>query len=184
MKEILEWIKTITVAVVIALVITTFVTPLMVDGISMYPTLHDHDYLILKNTHTIKRGDIISFQSTLEFSQEELKSFSIIKKLKLGKNKNLIKRVIAVPGDELLIKNGKVYVNGKELKESYINGDYTSGDIHIKEIPKGKIFVMGDNRCNSVDSRVLGLIDINKVQGKVLVRLLPISNFGKIPSQK
>ncbi|MCT4618452.1 MAG: signal peptidase I [Marinisporobacter sp.] len=183
-KEILEWLKTIAIAVVIALVVTTFVTPLMVDGLSMYPTLSDHDYLILKNTHEIKKGDIISFESTLEFSQEELKSFNFVKKIKLGKNKSLIKRVIAVPGDELFINDGNVYVNGKKLEENYINGNTTPGNIHIKEIPKGKIFVMGDNRGNSVDSRYLGLIDINKVQGKVLIRVLPLSNFGAISSQK
>ncbi|MCT4606200.1 MAG: signal peptidase I [Marinisporobacter sp.] len=183
-KEILEWIKTIAVSVVIALVVTTFVTPLMVDGLSMYPTLNDHDYLILKNTHDIKRGDIISFESTLEFSQEELESFNFIKKLKLGKNKNLIKRVIAIPGDELLIIDGNVYVNGEKLEENYINGDTTLGDLHIKEIPKDKIFVMGDNRDHSVDSRYLGLIDISKVQGKVLVRLLPLSSFGTVPYEK
>ncbi|QZY55239.1 signal peptidase I [Crassaminicella profunda] len=183
-KEIFEWIKTIAIAVIIALVVTTFVTPLMVDGLSMYPTLNDHDYLILKNTHEIQRGDIISFKSTLEFSQQELESFNFIKKLKLGKNKSLIKRVIAIPGDELLIQNGKVYVNGEELKENYINGDTTSGDVQIDKIPKGKIFVMGDNRENSLDSRKLGLVDISKIQGKALVRLLPISNFGQISSQK
>ncbi|WP_243116643.1 signal peptidase I [Marinisporobacter balticus] len=180
MKEILEWVKTIIISIVIALIITTFIMPLQVDGISMNPTLNDHDYLILEKTNKIDRGDIISFKSDLQFSAEELKNFNLIKRIKLGKTKNLIKRVIAVEGDQLLIGNGKVYVNGESLTENYIDGNCTLGNVFIKEIPKNKIFVMGDNRNNSMDSRMIGLVDRARIQGKVFVRILPISKFGKV----
>ncbi|WP_243109435.1 signal peptidase I [Anaerophilus nitritogenes] len=180
MKEILEWIKTIVVSILIAFVITTFVTPLIVDGMSMYPTLDDHDYLILRNTHNVQKGDIISFSSNLKFSPDELENLSIFQKIKRGETKNLIKRVIAVEGDELLIKDGQVYVNGEYLKENYIDGAYTFGDTYIEKIPKDKIFVMGDNRGNSLDSRNLGLIDLEKVQGIALIRIFPVSKIGSI----
>ncbi|MBF8983708.1 signal peptidase I [Lutibacter sp. B2] len=179
-KEIFEWLKTIVASIVMVLIITTFVTPLVVDGASMNPTLEDHDYLILENTHKIQRGDIISFKSNIKFSQEELESFNLIKRIKLGKVKNLVKRVIAVEGDQLLIKDGIVYVNEEEIKEDYINGDYTFGDIDIKKIPKNKIFVMGDNRENSLDSRKIGLVDVETVKGKLLIRVLPVSEFGNV----
>jgi len=179
-KEILEWIKSIAISIAIALIITTFIKPIQVDGMSMYPTLNHRDYLISENIRDINRGDIISFKSDIPFSKEELEGFNLFKRIKLGKTKSLVKRVIAVGGDELLIKNGKVFVNGKQLKEDYINGDYTSGDIHIESIPKGKIFVMGDNRGNSKDSRAIGLVDLKNIQGKVFVRILPLSKFGSI----
>ncbi|WP_053954938.1 signal peptidase I [Inediibacterium massiliense] len=180
MKEVLEWIKTIVVSILIAFVITTFVTPLIVDGVSMYPTLDDHDYLILKNTHHVQKGDIISFSSDLKFSTEELENLSVFQKIKRGETKNLIKRVIAVEGDQLLIKDGQVYVNGKKLEENYIHGAFTFGDIYIEKIPSNKIFVMGDNRENSLDSRNLGLVDLEKVQGIAVIRVFPVSKIGSI----
>ncbi|WIF94986.1 signal peptidase I [Caminicella sporogenes] len=171
MKEIFEWIKTIAISIVIAFIITMFVRPTLVKGHSMYPTLEPNNYLIINKIpymiHKPERGDIVVFKSSLETDN--------------GKKKDLIKRVIALEGDKLVIKDGKVYVNGKELKEDYINGNYTSGDIDIT-IPKGKVFVMGDNRGNSLDSRDerVGLVDIDTIRGKVLVRLFPFSEIGKV----
>ncbi|MBB6218415.1 signal peptidase I [Anaerosolibacter carboniphilus] len=179
-KEVWEWIKSIVLAVVISLVITSFITPLEVYSISMNPTLVEHDYLILQNTHKIEKGDIVSFETDIPMEPDELGQLNWIQRLKDVKTKNLIKRVIAVEGDELLIENGRVYVNGVEQQEEYINEDYTPGDIHIDNVPAGKIFVMGDNRSHSLDSRNLGLVDVEKVQGKVLVRVLPVSKIGKV----
>lgn len=170
-KEILEWIKTIVVSVVIALVITTFIRPTLVKGHSMYPTLEPNNYLIINKIpymiHEPERGDIVVFKS-------HLKTFD-------GKEKDLIKRVIAVEGDTLEIKDGDIYVNGEKIHENYINGDYTSGDIKI-EVGKGEVFVMGDNRGNSLDSRDprVGPVDINTIRGKVLVRLFPFNEIGKV----
>jgi len=179
-KEILEWIKSILIAVIIALIITTFITPLEVYSISMNPTLVEHDFLLLRNTQTVARGDIVSFHTSLQLSEDEKKQLNLIQRLKDVETKSLIKRVIAIEGDELLIRDGKVYVNGGELEEDYINSDYTFGDIYIKEIPKSKIFVMGDNRDHSLDSRSIGLIDVEELQGKVLIRILPVNKFGII----
>ena len=178
--EILEWVKSILIAVVIAVIITTFITPLEVYSISMNPTLVEHDFLLLRNTRTIARGDIVSFHTNLKLSEDEKSQLNFIQRLKNVETKSLIKRVIAVEGDALLIQDGRVYVNGQELTEDYLNGDYTFGDIHIKEIPAGKIFVMGDNRDYSMDSRSLGLVSLEDIQGKVFLRVLPFKKFGKV----
>ena len=164
-----EWIKVILTAIVIAFIITQFIRPTLVRGESMYPTLAEDDYLIVNKisykAKTPKRGDIIVFKTNL--LQED------------GTSKDLVKRVIATEGDHLIIKNFKVYVNGKIIEEPYIKEQYTSGDIDII-IPKNKIFAMGDNREKSLDSRYdeVGLVDEEDLMGKVSVRLYPLNRIG------
>ncbi|GAB6087377.1 signal peptidase I [Alkaliphilus crotonatoxidans] len=173
-KEIMEWIKTIALAVVIALIITTFIKPTIVRQHSMSPTLNEYDFLIINRLlykrDMPKHGDIVVFESNL--------------KTNLGKNKLLIKRVIAVPGDELLIQDGVIFLNGEMLNEDYIAA-YTDGKYFENRkitIPEGKIFAMGDNRNNSMDSRdeVIGLIDIDTIVGKAVLRLFPFNRIGLI----
>ncbi len=170
-KEIFEWVKTIVIAVVIALVITKFVQPTLVKGHSMYPTLEPNNYLIINKIPYMmrepERGDIVVFKSELKTTN--------------GKEKDLIKRVIAVEGDKIEVRNGKIFINGKQMEEEYINGDFTSGDLEIT-IPKHHVFVMGDNRQNSLDSRdsKVGPIDIDNIRGKVLVRLFPFDEIGAV----
>ncbi|MBU5677033.1 signal peptidase I [Alkaliphilus sp. MSJ-5] len=168
-NEIIEWIKTIILSLVIALIITTFVKPTIVKNYSMSPTLQENDFLIINRflykRSAPKRGDIVVFQSNLKTDN--------------GKDKLLIKRVIAVPGDEMIIKEGQVYVNGTMLEEDYIPETYTEGDIDII-VPENKVFVMGDNRGNSMDSRdeILGLVDFDVIMGKAFVRLFPFNKIG------
>lgn len=170
-KEIIDWIKTIAISLVLAFLIVQVIKPTIVSGESMYPTLNDRDYLILNRLSykfgEIERGDIIVFKTNLKQDN--------------GKEKDLIKRVIAIPGDHLVIENSKVYINDELIDEPYIHNAYTSGDIDIV-IPENKIFAMGDNRENSKDSRSedVGLIDENDILGEVMVRLLPISNIGTV----
>ncbi len=172
-KEILEWVKTIVLSVVIALVITTFIKPTIVRQHSMMPTLNEYDFLIINRLlykqNKPQQGDIVVFQSNLRTD--------------LGKKKLLIKRVIAVPGDVLLIKDGQVQLNGTILQEDYIADNYTEGkDYEDTEIvvPEGMLFAMGDNRFNSMDSRdeVIGLIPIDDIVGKAFVRLYPFNKIG------
>ncbi len=169
-REVLEWIKTIIISVVVALVITVFIRPTLVKGYSMYPTLDQYDYLIINKIpymmHEPERGDIVVFKSHLKTTN--------------GKEKDLIKRVIGIAGDRVKVANGKVYLNGKELNESYIYGDYTPGEVDL-EVPEGMIFVMGDNRENSLDSRDerVGPIELEALRGKVFVRLYPFTKIGK-----
>lgn len=181
-KEIIEWIKPIGIALLLGFIINSFIGGTKVHGSSMNPTLVQDDFLIILNNKNISHGDIIIAKTELEITPEDLIGLNPISKWKIGKTKMVIKRVIAVEGDSLVIENGKVFLNGQELKESYIKGNETFGDIIIKEIPKGKIFVMGDNRGNSLDSRDgrIGLVDVDDVYGKAVLRIYPFSKFGAL----
>lgn len=170
-REIIDWVKTIIVSLVLAFLIVQVIKPTIVSGESMYPTLNDRDYLILNRMAykfgDIDRGDIIVFKSDLRQDN--------------GKQKDLIKRVIAIPGDHLIIKDSKVYINGEVQNEPYIHNEYTSGDIDVV-IPQNEVFVMGDNRENSRDSRSsdVGLVNEDDIIGEVMIRLLPLNKIGTV----
>lgn len=162
------FLKDLAIIIVIVLGISFFVKPIIVNGESMVPTLENKDYLIISkqayNFGEPERGDIVVFP------HEE----------STGEDRLYIKRVIALPGDHLVIKDGELYLNGTKQTESYIpSGAITEGDIDYV-IPEGEIFVMGDNRENSSDSRYFGTVTIKDVVGKVLVRLLPFSKIGTV----
>jgi signal peptidase I len=208
-KDILEWIECIIIAVVLALLIRYFVgTPTIVQQRSMYPNLQQGDRLILNRLSRTfnkepERFDIITFEApsktsyradevdlsnpVAEYANEPTNLFSKFTYYVLEWNKtSYIKRVIGMPGDYIKIENGKVYLNGEELDESaYLKDDVTtdaSGDNYFKElkVPEGYVFVMGDNRAESGDSRRFGCIPINKIEGKVLIRFWPFNKIGTI----
>ena len=171
-NSIIEWVKVFGLAIVLAFVITLFIKPTLVSGDSMLPTLHENDYLIInKIGYKIgepKNGDVIVFKSDLEKND--------------GTTKDLVKRIIGVAGDKVVIKDGKVYLNDKLLDETYLSeGMDTTWDVDIV-VPEGKLFVLGDNREVSLDSRYeqVGLVDVNDVEGKVLVRLYPFNDISLI----
>jgi len=182
-KEIIEWIKAIIFALVIVGVLNVFITTTMVYSTSMYPTLIEKDLLILKKTNDIERGDIVSFVSDLTINQNDIDALNIIQKLKskVGDKKSLIKRVIGLPGDSLLINDGKVYINGELYNEDYLNS-ITTGNVKIDKIPENKYFLMGDNRRVSLDSRsdLVGLVDKETIIGDVLVRIFPLNRIGVV----
>ena len=171
-NSIIEWVKVFGLAIVLAFVITLFIKPTLGSGDSMLPTLHENAYLIInKIGYKIgepKNGDVIVFKSDLEKND--------------GTTKDLVKRIIGVAGDKVVIKDGKVYLNDKLLDETYLSeGMDTTGDVDIV-VPEGKLFVLGDNREVSLDSRYeqVGLVDVNDVEGKVLVRLYPFNDISLI----
>lgn len=208
-KEILEWVYCIIIAVVLALLVRYFIgTPTIVQQESMYPTLIQNQRLILnrwfRTTHSVpKKGDIITFEAptvkSLEFKVEnpnenpkaiyENEPKNIFSKfsyyvLELNKE-SYIKRVIALPGEHVEIKNGKVYINGEEQEESYLQegvltevGRYDSLNDFI--VPEGYVFAMGDNRMKSTDCRAFGCIPIDKIESKVAIRFWPLNLFGKV----
>lgn len=164
-EEIIDWIKTIIVGLLMGLVLITFAQPTIVNGDSMNPTLNSGDVLLgnrfVYKVKDLNRGDIIVF----EFEQEE---------------KNFIKRVIGVEGDTVEIKNGIVYVNDLALEEPYLDDiDITSSNLKV-EVPKGTVFAVGDNRNNSKDSRYseVGPVDKSLILGKAYFRLYPFSKIG------
>ena len=168
-----EWLKTILIPIVIAILILQVIRPTLVQQQSMMPTVQPSNYLIVyklayKFGHEPQTGDIIVFKSGLMTENE--------------KAKYLIKRVIATEGDTIQITDGEVYVNGDQLEEPYINGDYTPGEIPETVVPEDSLFVMGDNRPNSTDSRseAVGFVPEDTVMGKVVLRLLPLNEIGSV----
>lgn len=169
MKEI---IKDIIIAVVIAFIVLQFVSPTVVKESSMEPTLYENNYLFLsKQSYRFgepKAGDIIVFRSDLLTDD--------------GKKKLLIKRVIGLPGDEVIVTDNKVYVNGTEIKEDYIKEQgNVPGEVNLV-VPEDELFCMGDNREVSRDSRdpLVGTVHEEDVVGKAVFRLFPLSEIGRI----
>jgi signal peptidase I len=177
-RELFEWVKVIVVAVVIAVLLKTFVMTLArVDGRSMEPTLHHADRMYInKLFYKPERGDVVIIKS------------------KRTNEKFWIKRVIAVEGDTLFIDftNGDVYVNDEIIDEPYIKeptlsfGNYVNRLLSNGEftrqnpltIPEGEVFVMGDNRNNSSDSRAIGPVAVEDVEGHAVFRFWPLNQMG------
>ena len=200
LKEVLEWIYCIVIAIVLALLIRYFVgTPTIVQQPSMYPTLKQNQRLILNRIsrtfkETPKRGDIITFEApsksyadstVASYENEPTGWFSKFTYYVLEVNKmSYIKRVIALPREHVEIKEDKVFVNGIELEEKYLqDGVITEAKNPFLTdfvVPEGCVFAMGDNRLQSSDCRVFGCIPINKIESKVWIRFWPLNLFGKV----
>ena len=206
-KDILEWIVCILIAFVLALLIRYFIgTPTIVQQPSMYPTLKSGQRLILNRwTRTTKqmpeRGDIITFEAPSQeyitdsnfntdnlianYSNEPTNWFNkfVYYFLEIGKE-SYIKRVIGLPRDHIEIKDGKVYINDAELDEPYLQSDVTTNvglnQYHDLVVPENCVFVMGDNRDHSKDSRAFGCIPLDKIEGKVWIRFWPLNLFGTV----
>lgn len=199
-KEVLEWVYCIVIALVLALLIRYFIgTPTIVKQLSMYPTLKQNQRLILNRlsrtlNETPERGDIITFEApsksyaegvTASYDNEPTGWFSKFTYYVLEINKmSYIKRVIALPGEHVQITDGKVYINGEELKEKYLQeGVITEAkNPYLTDfiVPEDCIFAMGDNRLQSSDCRVFGCIPIDKIESKVWIRFWPLNLFGKV----
>ena len=182
-KELIEWLKSIIFAVIFVGLINMFFVPTMVYSISMNPTLVEKDLLILRRTEDVNRGDIVSFKSSLKISEGDVAKLNVIQKLYVNteSNKNLIKRVIGLPGDSVKIEDEKVYINGNLQDEPYL-GSTTNGMVSIDKLDENEYFMMGDNRSHSLDSRYesVGTVSGDKIIGKVLFRILPFSKIGKV----
>lgn len=199
-KEILEWVYCIVIALVLALLIRYFIgTPTVVQQVSMKPTLIEGQRLILnKTTRTFhksyERGDIITFEAPstapakstkAEYTYEPSNWFQSFTYYVLEINKmSYIKRVIGLPGEHVQIKEGSVYINGEKLEEEYLQNTVTTEakNSHLIDftVPEGYIFAMGDNRAESMDCRLFGCIPIEKIESKVLIRFWPLNLFGKV----
>lgn len=170
MKSILpklgEWILCIIVAVILTFLMKTFLFNITeVSGASMNSTLKDKDRVVFEKittyTKNYKTGDIIVLKPV---DEDDL----------------FIKRIVGVPGDSVEIKNGSVYINGKLLKETYLDPNTpTENDLKIT-LDSSHVFVLGDNRINSKDSRIIGPIPIENIKGHVVFRLYPFDNIGSL----
>lgn len=195
-REIFEWVVCFFAAFVVAALIRYFLfTPTLVMQASMTPTILNQERVLINRTvRTFKlpifRGDIVTFEmpngpvknGVATYNDVDgVWAFLVHDVLEAGKV-SYIKRVIGIAGDHVLIKDGKVYVNDNKLSEVYLNGieTPTAGDYYDVVVPEDCIFVMGDNRSGSTDSRAFGCIPIEKVEGRVKTRIWPLSKFGKI----
>lgn len=203
-KNIFEWILCVIVAIILALLFRHFVgTPTVVNQTSMTTTLMENDRLVLNRWNRTVNGklnynDIITFEAP---SEDDVKIADLNNPvatynynptswwerfnyyfLENGKI-SYIKRIIGMPNDHIQIKDGKVYRNDQELSEDYLpegmttpaNGPYTD-----LVVPDGYLYVLGDNRKGSKDSRMFGCIPIDKVESKVLFRFWPLNKFGAV----
>lgn len=165
-KEITQWILTIIVALILSFVIRQYAfLPCRVQMGSMTPTLRENDMVLVNKIdyrlHTPIRGDVVVFHPpTLS------KDF-------------YIKRVIAVPGDMIEIKDGYVFINDVQIKETYLVFE-TPGNYGPKKMEKDEYFVMGDHRNNSLDSREFGPIKLSSISGKAFFVIWPISELKRI----
>lgn len=182
-KEIMEWLKAFVFALIVMGIFNFFFTTTMVYSTSMYPTLIEKDLLLLKRGTVVQRGDIVSFKSELLLSEGDIKRLNPIQRIFVNTktHKNLIKRVIGLPGDSIRVTDEKVYVNGNLLDEAYVSSP-TTGEVDIEKIPEGQYFMMGDNRSVSLDSRSMevGTIEQDRIIGKVLVRVFPFNKIGTV----
>lgn len=181
LKAVLGWVKEIAIIVVVIVVFNMFFVFSTVYNVSMYPTLQDGDIVLLAKFGEIKHGDIVSFKSILTITQRDLESINFLQRIfnKEGDRKILIKRVIAIPGDTVAIKDGKVYRNGIVLHEPYVKEIYDSKDFEEQVVPPGSYFLVGDNRPRSFDGRDFGFVTREDIIGKVWFRFWPLNRIGK-----
>jgi len=165
-----DWVIPIVAAIIIAILIKKLLFyQIVVPSGSMYPTIKIGNKIIVTRIYkmeNLKRGDIIVFNST------ELKT-------------RLIKRLIGLPGDEIVIKDkGKVFINGKKIEETYVV--YPENLDEKFKVPKNKYLFFGDNRANSFDARKWGnpYIDSNDIEGKAQFIVYPFKRFGKFVTGK
>ena len=168
-EEAKDWVISIIAAVVMALLIRTFIVELyIVDGPSMKPTLQHEERLVVNKfiyrLRNPEKGEILIFKYPRDTSRD------------------FIKRVIATGGDTIEIKEGRVYVNDQLLKEDYIL-EKTRTEYPKVTIPEGTVFVMGDNRNNSDDSRFadVGFVPLDLIKGKAIVVFWPLDNMQSLP---
>ena len=177
-----EIVETLVLTLIIFLVIQTFVAqPYKVQQQSMEHTLEPDQYVLVDKLtprfDTYKRGDIVVFSPPPDWAREDDTPF--------------IKRVIGLGGETVEIRDGKVFIDGTELEEPYLFAaapdDPTQpttvpGDEHRWVIPEGELFLMGDHRSNSADSRMFGPVETGQVIGRAWLRYWPIDVFGILPT--
>ena len=156
-KVVKEIIPYVVILVVVVLIRTYLVTPIVVSGDSMNPTLNGGELMILHKRGTIEKGNIVVAKY---------------------KNEEIIKRVIAMPGDSIACENGKVYVNDHIVEESFIKG--VTPDFDRITLGDDEYYIMGDNRQNSLDSTELGPFKRDKIKGTTRFVMFPFKKIGMV----
>lgn len=160
-KVIKEIIPYIVILLVVVIVRTYLVTPIIVNGPSMKPTLDGGEVMILDKRGKLDRFDVV-----------------VVKVSRNGVKEEIIKRIIAMPGETIACENGIVYVNGRRQDEEYSMG--TTDDFKLVELGDDEYFVMGDNREDSLDSRYFGAFKKSDIKGTTSLVLFPFGKIGNI----
>ena len=170
-NPVIEIVKTLAPAFILAIGIRTLVAEARyIPSSSMEPTLEINDRLIIEKISyrfkTPQRGDVVVFSPTDKLKEQNFKDA-------------FIKRVIGLPGETVEVRGEKVYVNGKALREKYIEEapEYTYGPVTV---PQGQYLVLGDNRNNSYDSHYWGFVPRGNLIGRAIVRFWPINRLGSL----
>lgn len=169
MRIIKELIPYIVIIVVVVLFRTFIATPVVVSGSSMDPTLKNGEILILNKLATnYNRYDIVVLDAIIN-----------------GKKERIVKRIIALPGENIEYKDHSLYINGKKMRDDFKGDtdDFSLEELEgIEEIKEGYYFVMGDNRDNSLDSRDsrVGLVKKEDIIGRPVIRIWPLNKIGTI----
>jgi signal peptidase I len=169
LRNAVEWVVIIGGAFLVAFVVKTFlIQAFFIPSGSMLPTLHEDDRVLVNklsyDLHDVHRGDLVVF----ERPENEA----------AGQIKDLIKRVVGLPGERIESRDGAVYIDGDLLEEPYLaDGAETTG-LEPQTVPEGHVFVMGDNRGDSMDSRVFHAIDEDLIVGRAFVRVWPLPDLS------
>jgi signal peptidase I len=168
-RQAIEWALLVVGALVIALLIKTFLfQAFYIPSASMDPTLKVHDRVLVNklsyHLHPVHRGDIVVFHAPPAEETAQIK--------------DLVKRVIGLPGDTIEAHDNHVYINGRLLKEPYLPAGTVTDDLPKQVIPANSYFMMGDNRTQSSDSRVFGPIKRSTIIGRAFIKMWPITRIG------
>ena len=168
LRNVVEWIVIAGGALLVAFVIKTFLLQAFyIPSLSMAPTLKINDRVLVNklsyDLHEVHRGDLVVFESPANEGSE---------------TKDLIKRVIGLPGETVESRDGRMVVNGEVLDEPYLDAGVVTGPLEKVTVPPDHVWVMGDNRANSRDSRFFGAIPESLIIGRAFVRVWPVTAIG------
>jgi len=169
LRNAVEWVVIIGGAFLVAFVVKTFlIQAFFIPSGSMLPTLHANDRVLVNklsyDLHDVNRGDLIVFERPEGESA--------------GQIKDLIKRVVGLPGERIEQRDGDVYIDGDLLEEPYLVDGTETTNLEPQTVPEGHVFVMGDNRGDSMDSRVFHAIDEDLIVGRAFVRVWPLPDLS------
>jgi len=169
MRNAVEWAAIVIGALVVAFLVKTFlIQAFFIPSLSMFPTLHEGDRVLVNKLsyqlHDVNRGDMVVFDRPDGQPESEIK--------------DLIKRVIGLPGETIEARDGVVYIDGERLQEPYLVDGMRTENLAEQEVPAGHVWVMGDNRSGSSDSRVFGPIDEDTIVGRAFIRVWPLPDIS------
>lgn len=167
-RTLLEWVVLVAAALLIALIVKTFLfAAFWIPSDSMVPTLQENDRVLVNKLsyrlHDVHRGDVVVFTAPDEARSDI---------------KDLVKRVVGLPGETIEGRDGSIYVDGRLLEEPYLPEGTVSRVFAPVEVPEGMLFVLGDNRLGSSDSTRFGPIPESDIVGRVFIRIWPPSRLG------